>query len=93
MSHRKPRPRIELVWWVDTFSLNAGWSQMHEIRRDCPTVYTVGFVIVEDADKIIVAASVSSDGDYGEVVGVPKRSIIGRKTIISEAPQTPKERR
>jgi len=63
--------RVEVIW-QDANEMH-GWAVGEEVRLDgLPTVTSVGFLFLEDDDKIILVSSQSSFGAYIGRLSIPK---------------------
>jgi hypothetical protein len=68
--------------WVDA-THDSGWSEIEKCENKCSLIYSVGFVVKEDAEFITITSSV--DSDFEEACGiltVPVSWIRKRKPII-----------
>ncbi len=79
-------PLLHIVW-VDTM----GWSRWYdleeflarELHRDISRCETVGWLVHEDAEKIIVASSRCANGAIDGIQQIPKGTIL-KKTVLKE---------
>ena len=77
--------QIELIKWVDTFGCPAGWQFEDEIETDITSVQSVGFVIIENENSLVLAPHVS-DSSRRQLAGyitIPCQQIISRQVIFS----------
>lgn len=66
------------VRWVDSWNLQSGWHSRAKLRRDAddlPKQRTVGFVVAETRDTVVIASNEGQWGDYSAVTAIPRRSI------------------
>ena len=73
----------ELFVWDETHTLSSTWSDINELNDDLSLdeLKTVGYVVKENDDVVIVAQSVcSSDEIIGGIV-LPKKAIKIRKKL------------
>lgn len=70
--------RVE-VEWQDSTLLHEGWTDIDDVlgRRGAVTCLSVGFVLADDRQGMVLAASVHA----GQVAGV---TMIPRKAIVSK---------
>lgn len=73
-----------LVDWVDSASAH-GWNHIEAINPELKVCTSVGFLINETKDSLIVACSLSFDPDLcsGDI-SIPKVAILKRTRIKSE---------
>lgn len=76
MNH--PYALVELVW--DDACSDAGWQTTKQIKFEPQKVVTVGLLIAENKDYIIIAHTYSAD-DYVGWFQIPKGMILSRKTL------------
>jgi len=71
-----------LLEWEDSQSLIYNvWNDKADIvNQECPRIATIGFVLHEDKEKIIVAASKGGDQASGDMV-IPKSAIRKRRRL------------
>jgi hypothetical protein len=60
---------------------------------DSPKVYTVGFLIRENKENVVIAGTLVNDGDISEVVVIPNKCILGRKVILPGSETKPNSKR
>ena len=78
--------QIEIVEWIDPYSDDLEWTTINDIKIDLPTVYSVGHVVKETKDTLVVAHSVGrkSGSDKAECCGmmiIPKHAIKKRRKL------------
>ena len=67
------------VIWEDSRGYGTVWMDDEDIEKiDISHCESVGFVYKEDKDKIILAQS-HGNGQYHNLIAIPKRSIVKRK--------------
>jgi hypothetical protein len=78
---------IEKVGWLDTHS-EPSWADRVELLDEIKTMdllcYTIGYVLAETGDRLILAATWSNNDMVGEVVIIPRRVIISRSVLVEE---------
>ena len=75
---------IEFIEWRDSFGLPDGWRFGDELEGHAPlTVVSVGTIIREDDDCVLIAGSWSlrEDPQYGGAMAIPKCSIVKRRRL------------
>jgi len=78
------RKKILLIDWVDSSSAN-GWNHIEAINPSLKICTSIGFLINETKDALILAAHLSFDPDLcsGDI-SIPKVAIIRRRAIGGE---------
>ena len=64
------------VKWLDSSGYN-GWVDKHEFSDDLQEIKTVGFLVSEHEDRIVVCSHIS-DHTLGSPIVIPKFAIIER---------------
>ena len=76
--------KIEKIGWLDTHS-EPSWADKAELLNDVKALdllcHTVGCVLAETGDRLILAATWSNNDMVGEVVVIPRRAIISRSVL------------
>ena len=78
-------PLLSLVEWADSRQPTGQWSRIGELQWESCRCYSVGFVVQDDDDVIVLAGSLADIGQDEQVTGViviPRASVL-RKTAIS----------
>lgn len=78
----QPYPMVE-VWWDDASGLRHGWELEVE-KVDLVVVLSVGFLVHQTADHIIIAMDVSPDGEHNSRSQIPK-GMVKKIKVIREA--------
>ena len=76
-------PQCESIHWIDS-AATAEWSDTDKAATDLQfsRVRTVGWVIEEDGERILVAANHLEDwSQVGELITIPLAAIVGRQVI------------
>ena len=76
-------PKCESVHWIDS-AATADWTDTVDAAHHLPLsrVRTVGWVIEEDEERILVAASHLEDwSQVGELITIPRAAVVGRQVI------------
>ena len=76
MNH--PYSLVEIVW--DDACSDAGWQSAKSVKFEPQIVVTVGFLISENKNYVIVGHTYSAD-DYVGWFQIPKGMILSRKTL------------
>lgn len=79
-------PRLVLVTWVDPCAGHTGWQSFKRMASAEPsTCYSVGFVVVETKEKIVLSPDYSRDhngrDDGGTPFAIPKSTIRSIKRL------------
>src|SRR5271155_2278730 len=74
--------KIEYVTWQDSSAPRGTWCDKDMAAVDVAdmTVQSVGFVVFEDEERVVLAHSVMGD-NVGAPITIPKRSIVSRLQI------------
>lgn len=74
-------PKLVLIVWVDSRQPTASWQRVSDLGylSECRCT-SVGFLIRDDADAKVLAASVADEGDELQASGV---FVIPTKAVIS----------
>lgn len=80
---------LEIIKWTDCYNIAVGaWKKLEEVEFSEAVIYSVGFVVKENDNLIMLAAHLhnkhDNDDEIFEITGemiIPKRSIIDRKVI------------
>lgn len=72
--------RAVYVEWIDSETINlGGWSVIKEINYEIHVCVTVGWLVKEDGESILVASNISAERDQCSCACViPKVSIVRR---------------
>lgn len=89
MKTKRPRQKYSLVevWWDDATSLAHGWKSNEEFKKEAllpEMVLSVGFLIAEANDHIVLAMDVDKDGQHNQRSQVP-RSMVKHLRVIRKA--------
>lgn len=72
--------KIQQITWCDATSLN-GWGPIEGRDTEMVTVNTVGYVVKETKDYIVLSAADSSLGTTMWTISIPRYWIKKRKTL------------
>ena len=75
--------RFYLVKWLDAFRLH-GWNKMDSIKEavtENVSDTTIGKLIYESEELVAFAGSISGTNEYGEIIVIPKRTILKWREI------------
>lgn len=78
--------KIEYIKWLDARGVSTGWEHKEEITMDLSEVVSVGYVIEETEQKIVVAPNMDTT-DSPQVAGVmaiPKVNILERYELVKD---------
>ena len=80
---KKQKYRFVKIDWLDINS-DSSWAEPSDILEDVPSkCVSVGWLLLNNKEKTIVAASRSEDGDYGDRTVFPS-CVIKKITSLSE---------
>ena len=81
-----PRAKLYEVRWLDAYEMESGWHSMGDAMKITPPeVCSVGYVLKETEDYILLAADIGSDkmdNDVGRVQVIPGQWVVDKKIII-----------
>lgn len=73
---------IELIEWYDHHTSNNGWrNEINPTCFDLVICKTTGFIVKETKTTIMLAHSVSEEGDVNQCMTIGKKLIISRKIL------------
>lgn len=67
-------PLVHVVW-ADAYSTDA-WTRLTELGTDVSVCHSVGFLVSRSAKSIVVAGTVSEDGEACCVMHIPKGMVM-----------------
>jgi len=71
---------LVLLHWDDAAS-DHGWKDASEVEVKNEQAITVGFVIKETDDHILIAATIDADGNTNDRSQIPKKMIVKRVAL------------
>lgn len=74
-----PFPLVEILW--KDAQTGHGWEHADDITVEIPTVITVGFLVKENEDGLVIASSVGTDRHNNARITVPKGMVVSRKDL------------
>jgi hypothetical protein len=79
--------RLE-VEWVDSTVMHDGWQPIeaildHRRRKDAPRCLSVGFVLADDDDGVVLAASIHGNEAVGVTV-IPAQAVVRRRRLAAK---------
>lgn len=81
-----PRSQLYEIKWLDAYEMESGWQTLEDaLKIKPPEVSSVGYVLKETQEYIILAADIGSDkmdNDVGRVTVIPGQWIVEIKIII-----------
>ncbi len=77
MTRRKPK--LYEVKWVDS-SWHQGWKTGLETVK-VSSCSTIGYVLQDNKDSVVVAMSVSENGNFTEAMCIPKQSVTSKRRV------------
>lgn len=85
-SKTSPRPELYVIRWLDAYEMESGWLDLEDaLKIKPPEVRSVGYVLKETKEYIILAADIGSnqiDKDVGRVTVIPGQWIVDKKIIL-----------
>ena len=83
---KQTRKRLE-VHWTDSQISRDGWESIKGIlaRRDTVRCQSVGYVLADDKDGVVLAGSLNAGNAVG-VITIPASQIVKRRELQSENP-------
>ena len=80
-----PRSKLYEVRWLDAYEKESGWHSLNDaLKIRPPEVLSVGYVLAETEEYIILAADIGSDkmdNDVGRVQVIPGQWLLSKKEI------------
>jgi hypothetical protein len=80
------RGQLYEIKWLDAYEMESGWQTLEDaLKITPPEVSSVGYVLKETKEYIILAADIGSDkmdNDVGRVTVIPGQWIVEIKIII-----------
>jgi hypothetical protein len=76
------------VWWDDAAGLRHGWMDRTEKPKP-QMVISVGFLIVDEADHIIIAQDTDGDGSHNGRTQIPRGMVKRIKVLRKKDEQKP----
>ena len=82
MAPRKPKYPFPLVHieWKDA-QTGHGWEHQDDVQIEIPIVTTIGFLIRDNDEGVMVASTVGSDLHCNARIVIPKGMIVSRKDL------------
>ena len=81
-----PREKLYEIRWLDAYEMESGWQTLEDaLKITPPEVSSVGYVLKETKEYIILAADIGSDkmdNDVGRVTVIPGQWIVDKKIIL-----------
>lgn len=70
---------VRLEW--DDAQTDTGWLDHGEIETGTALAITIGFLVKETAEHVVVASTVGEDGSTNGRIQIPKKMILKRRVI------------
>lgn len=67
--------------WEDSCAFEAGWKNILDYEGTCATCETVGWLVSEDEQSLLVGLSYDGDSDFNCVMRIPKSGVLYRQTL------------
>lgn len=75
---------LVLLTWVDAATSGHGWRSLDKVREQVPpTVLSVGWIIKETPDYVILISSYMDNDNVDGDILVPKGMIVSRQRLSS----------
>jgi len=72
---------LRIIEWIDIHSVGDSWQGIEDVDLSFPHIKSVGFVVHEDEDRVLLVQTISTDEEIiGELV-IPKSTIVGDKKL------------
>ena len=79
------RPKLYEVKWLDAYEMESGWHSLKDAMKITPPeVLSVGYVLQETKEYLLIAADIGSskmDNDVGRVQVIPGQWIVDKKEV------------
>ena len=76
-----PFPLVQIDW--KDAQTDHGWEYEEDLKIEVPVVITVGFLVKENDEAVLIASSVGTDRHSNRRVIIPKGMVIARKVLWS----------
>jgi hypothetical protein len=84
--NKEPYPLLR-VTWLDHYSRNGGWTTVKRFQPRAFLATTVGYVVAEDDDYLVLAGEIDHHGDTaGNDTAILKRCILKCDRPVSWKP-------
>lgn len=71
------RPRPALVKWLDACDAAPEWTDADKVAASRPVAcQSVGFLLTEDDDRVVLTTSVTEDGDAANGIVIPTSCVV-----------------
>jgi len=84
-SETHSRGQLYEVKWLDAYEMESGWHSLQDAMKTTPPeVLSVGYVLKETKEYLLLAADIGSDkmdNDVGRVTVIPGQWIVDKKEI------------
>lgn len=72
-------PLVEIQW--DDAATSHGWEAAEDLETEAEIAVTIGFIVKETQDHIIVASTIDANGNTNGRIQIPKKMIRRRRVI------------
>lgn len=72
-------PLVSLEW--DDAQTDTGWVDHTEIKTEHAVAITIGFLVKESSEHVVIASTVGEDGSTNGRIQIPKKMILKRRTM------------
>lgn len=72
-------PLVEIRW--DDAETSGGWEQASDLKPVHAEAITVGFVVAETKDHVVIASTIGEDGSTNGRIQIPVKMILKRRMM------------
>ena len=83
----KQRPQLYVVEWLDIKS-DATWRDDSPAGMTPATCVTVGWLVFDGPEKIVLADSRARDGDWGGCTVIPTGVVVKKSRVSAKGPES-----
>jgi hypothetical protein len=85
----RPGPVVEVTW--SDIATSIGWQEREELERDKTADFTtclsVGYLVANEPDRVIIVQSISTDQAHAERTVIPKAVVRSIRKIAARRPR------
>lgn len=87
---KTPFKRIEVVW-DDAETTALGWEHKDEVTTPPRLACTLGFLVVENDDYLVIAHSADAEGNTNGRIQIPKRMVKSLASVSQPRAHAPRK--
>jgi len=72
---KKKSPELSIVKWRDTLH-SVGWEKVSDPATDCPTLSSVGWVVLKDDETLKLATTLADDHSGSGILAIPMGCVV-----------------